>query len=276
MKLKEQKKQPKPAETNLISFKCELNDVFKCFIKNTEGIIDVCNCSPCPLNIYNFGVHGRIIRTHLKLEKWEECIYYFDRLLDQLPISCDLDLLNDNSNIKNKDDSPVCRLFKISFKLKEILEELESYQDQELLEKDGTSVKRKEFYDSDKFKFKKNLTGNLELLKRLAFSKRLKRNDSKDYKQILLELYDTAIKANKMGLHVETGVGSALETGFEDAAKGAGLKTKDLAEFNKKRVEQANKEAELNKFKNEMFVWLKEGKDLTPEMKKKLKALGMV
>ncbi len=263
----------KNQQVNSIKFTCKVKDSH-CWSKDKKGKITVCSWSPCQLNLYEFSMHGRIIENHLDLEEWDDSYYYFDSLLSNLPISCDLDHLKNNPNANINDLPPGCRVFKESFELKDIKRILKRYK-KLLLEGGEISQTGKSIYESEKLKFAKKLHGNLERLKHLAKDKQVKEEESKEYHKKLLELYETAFKAKKEGLNVESGVGTVLEKGFEAAAKGAGLKTKELAEFNKKRVEQAKKEMELNKFKNEMFGWLKEGKDLTPEMKKKLKALGM-
>ena len=158
----------------------------------------------------------------------------------------------------------------MSFNLKEILEELESYQDQELLEKDGTSVKRKEFYDSDKFKFKKNLTGNLELLRRLAFSERYKRENSNKSKENVMDYTDKAIEAYiKYGVPLDK-VSAYVEKGFENALQGTGIETIKHAEINKTRIEEAKVTMKKNKLIEKFRKELTEKGDISPESLEKL------
>ncbi len=271
---KQQANKPTKIEQSPIQFKCKVPD-HQCWSKDKKGTIKVCSWSPCPLNLYKFSMHGRIIENYLDNEEWDDSYYYFDSLLSRLPISCDLEHLKNNPNANINDLPPGCRVFKESFELKDIKRILKRYKKLELLEVGEISKTGKGIYESEKLKFAKKLHGNLERLKHLAKDKQVRKEEAKEYHEKLIDLYATAFRAKKEGLNVETGVGSALEKGFEEAAKGAGLKTKELAEFNKKRVEQAKREVELNKLKEEIFNWLKDGKELTPEMNKKLKALGM-
>jgi hypothetical protein len=102
---------------------------------------------------------------------------------------------------------------------------------------------------------------------------RSKKKKRDEYQRKLERLYETAFKAKAEGLNVEDGVGTHLEQGFEKAAQGAGLKTKQLANANKKKIEKARKEINDAKNKKAIMDALKEGGKITPEMQKYLEKI---
>ena len=250
-------------------FKCKVPN-YQCWSKDKKGTIKVCSWSPCALNLYKFSMHGRIIENYLDNEEWDDSYYYFDSLLSNLPISCDLEHLKDNPNANINDLPPGCRIFKESFELKDIKRILKRYK--KLLLEDGEISKTgKSIYESEKLKFAKKLHGNLERLKHLAKDKQVKKLDSNESQEKVKDLIDKAMEAAiKYGVNVKDNVGDFIEKGFENAAQGTGLELKKHAERNKKRIEEAKVAMKKNKLIDELRKELTERGNLSQESIEKL------
>lgn len=262
--MQKQKQQP-----NSIKFICKVKDS-RCWAKDKKGKITVCSWSPCQLNLYEFSMHGRIIENYLDMEEWDDSYYYFDSLLSNLPISCDLEHLKNNPNANINDLPPGCRVFKESFELKDIKRILKRYK-KLLLEGGEISQTGMGLYESEKLKFAKKLHGNLERLKHLAKDKQIKTADSNESQEKVKDLIDKAMEAAiKYGVNVKDNVGDFIEKGFENAAQGTGLEIKEHAERNKKRIEEAKITMKKNKLIEELRKELTEKGALSPESVKKL------
>ena len=214
----------------------------------------ICPQSPCNANLYHFGTHERIMEKYLLDENWDEAYYYFQNLLPMFNFDCDvkqLEALKREEKLDRNEDYPLgCRVFKISKDLRELKNKIKNHKK---LGTSGISKAGGKRDDSDKIKFKKKLYNDFEILKHLAMDKRAKDAEKEQYHERLLELYDAAIQAHKLGLNVETGLGSALEKGFEFAAKGAGLETEELAELNEKRIKDAKSKKIAEEVKKQLI-----------------------
>ena len=266
----QQAKKPTRIEQTSIQFKCKVPN-HQCWSKDKKGNIKVCSWSPCPLNLYKFSMHGRIIENYLDNEEWDDSYYYFDSLLSNLPISCDLEHLKNNPNTKINDLPPGCRVFKESFELKDIKRILKRYNKLELLKGGEISKTGKSIYESEKLKFAKKLHGNLERLKHLAKDKQVKRDEANESQEKVKDLIDKAMEAAiKYGVNVKDNVGDFIEKGFENAAQGTGLEIKKHAERNKKRIEEAKVAMKKNKLIEELRKELTERGNISQESIEKL------
>lgn len=259
-----------------MEFKCKnLKD--GCFYKNKKGEIKICHLSPCELNLLKFGTHRRIISYYLDIEDWSLAFNYFDDLTSGSNFECDIDRLYEIKNtskiLETKDYPLGCRIFVIEADLRRMLNLLLNLQ--KLNKKEPLSSKGVKIYNENRTRFKRKLQNNLELLKHVVKDKKIKHIDSEENYQKLIKLYMAAFEARSKGLKVEDGLGTFLDKAFDDLAKASNLKTKDLAEFNKLRVKKAEKKTKLTDLKKEIIDSLKENKNLTPEIKKKLKEFGI-
>lgn len=211
----ERKSQPKKIYLELekkTDFKC-LQEEKGCFYSNGDGTKHRCVKSPCPLNLFSFGTHERIIENYLDNEEWDEAYFYFQDLLPQFSIDCDVKELEEMKKTKNeietKDLPPGCRVFKISEELWEIKRILKIYKD-----KNDLSEKGKETYKEEQNKFKNKLHGNFEILKHLAIDKKVKMEDEEKemkFKLLLVKTQMGDLKPEAMELPLHKDVEDALK-----------------------------------------------------------------
>lgn len=213
----EQKKQPKKMYLELdkkIDFQCIQKDK-GCYYKDEKGNWTPCHESPCPLNLFKFGTHERILENYLDDEEWDNAYFYFQDLLPQFSIDCDvtkLDEIKKSKSVVNTEDLPPgCRVFKISDELRKIKNNLKIYQDQS---KGEISIKGTKTYDFEKVNFRKKLFSNLEILKHLAIDKRIQHED--DLLEKKYKIY--AIQAQIGDMKVES-IEMPINKDVEDAIK---------------------------------------------------------
>lgn len=210
----QQKKAPKIflSLEKKIEFEC-IQEGKGCFCKNGDGVYKPCVKSPCPLNLFNFGTHERILENFLDNEEWDEAYYYFQDLLPKFSIDCDVEELEkikrEKSVIETIDLPPGCRVFKISEELWEIKRNLKSFKG-----KDGLSERGQEGYNDEKNKFKNKLHGNFEILKHLALDKKIKMEDEEKemkFKLLLVGTQMADLKPEAMELPLHKDVEDALK-----------------------------------------------------------------
>lgn len=85
-----------------------------CFDKSKakKGEDPACPHSPCPVNLYDFGTHRRIIEHYTKNQQWDDAFYYFTDLESKFPIFCEvnnLDLLLEEN--QERETSVDCQLY---------------------------------------------------------------------------------------------------------------------------------------------------------------------
>lgn len=217
MRKTDQKKQPKKVFLELekkIHFECFQKEV-GCFHNNGDGARKPCPKSPCPLNLFKFGTHERILENFLDNEEWDEAYFYFQDLLPQFSIDCDVKQLEDirkSKTVVNTEDLPPgCRVFKISDELRKIKNDLKIYKDQS---KEEISIKGKKTYNLEKVKFRKKLFANLEILKHLAIDKRQQHDDDlldKKYKLLAIQTQMGDLKPEALELPIHKDVEDAIK-----------------------------------------------------------------
>lgn len=195
-----------------IDFEC-IQEEKGCFYKNGEGTYERCVKSPCPLNLFDFGTHERIIENYLDNEDWDEAYFYFQNLLPKFSIDCNVTELEkikkEKENVETKDLPPGCRVFKISEELWEVKRNLKIYKG-----KDNISERGKEIYGDMKNNFKNKLHGNFEILKHLAIDKRQQMEDDlkeKYFKLLLVKTQMGDLKPETLELPLQGDVEKAIK-----------------------------------------------------------------
>lgn len=210
----QQKKAPKIflSLEKKIEFEC-IQKGKGCFAKNEDGVYKPCVKSPCPLNLFNFGTHERILENFLDNEEWDEAYYYFQDLLPKFSIDCDVEALEkikkEKDVIETIDLPPGCRVFRISEELWETKRNLKIFKD-----KKDSSERGLEVYKEEKNKFKNKLHGNFEILKHLAIDKRQHNEDDlkdKYFKLLLVKTQMGDLKPEAMELPIHKDVDDALK-----------------------------------------------------------------
>lgn len=149
----------------VITFKCVQNKALNCFPDSTP-----CPAAPCPFIAYKFGTHKQIIKHFLRAKQYSEANKYFQDLLTQFPVSCDLDELRELKRTKTLDaeSMPIgCKLFVNSDRLDKWEEEIFRFKDSE-------SPRGKDKLQTYIGNFKKTMIDNLNTLEHLALDARNK------------------------------------------------------------------------------------------------------
>jgi len=260
---------------------------FKCFYKDKDGNVEICDEAPCLKHLNKFGIHERIIEYYIKESRWDDAYFYFKDLMSLSCINCDLEELE---KIKAKsrnarvlvrpEDYPIgCRIFLFSRDLKDIKDLINHYTelDYETIGKTGKDVLSSKINE-----FKGKMYSNIEMLAHLVMDRRTKKVDTDYYHGQLLDLYSEARKARSEGLNVEDGVGSGLDAAFDELGVKAGLgsvRTRKLADFNDKRVGDVRADAILEKMRVEFLEEVKrlksENKEIPEFLIQKLRELGV-
>lgn len=211
----EKKKPPKKIYLQLektVDFEC-IQKEKGCFYPNGDGAKHRCVKSPCPLNLFNFGTHERIIEYYLDHEEWDEAYFYFQDLLPKFSIDCDTkqleELRKSKDIIETRDLPPGCRVFKINEELWEIKRNLKIYQNKNDLSETGKGI-----YNDEKNKFKNKLHSNFEILKHLAIDKRQQIEDDlkeKYFKLLLVKTQMGDLKPESMEIPLQGDVEEAIK-----------------------------------------------------------------
>lgn len=213
----EQKKDPKKVFLQLereITFTC-FQEGLGCLYENGGTDFKVCIKAPCPLNLFKFGTHERILDMYLDDENWDDAYFYFQDLLPQFSIDCDVKELEKikkkNIIFKTEDLPPGCRVFKLSDELRKIKNNLKIYKN---LNFDEISEKGKNNYTEDKIKFRKKLFANLEILKHLAIDKRQQNREDlleKKYKILIVKTQMGDLRPEAMEIPIHKDVEDVLK-----------------------------------------------------------------
>jgi len=206
----------------------------------------------CEWVIDRFGIHERIVDFYLDNKNWDDTHYYLQDLLSNSFMDCDLALMESIKATKQvlelKDYPPGCRVFVISNLMKKQRRDIKEYEALLKTKKaddiiadftDDTYVKNTRQYND----YAQDI---LDILKHLIVDERYKSTMREREHQKHLDLYNCALRAKDQGFNVETGVGTALEQGFEKAAELSGLTPKTLEA--RKRHEKLLKKPDKTKF----------------------------
>ncbi len=250
---------------------CQFN--FKCYDETEQNIYHIiCPKAPCPLNLFKFGQHERILDFYLDADDWDNAYFYYQDLLPLFNIDCSIEQLDQikaaKTNVETKDLPIGCRIFKFSDELREFRNTLKSYKK---TKKEDISIAGSEIYKSTQVNFRKTLGKSLELLKHASIDKRNKKEDEDRGFEMGLKFLDKTIEAaKKYGIDVKD-TPNIVEEGFRNAAKMAGFdKNKEKQDRNIQKLKEAKMKALNERITQEM----KETGDISEETKKRMQELG--
>ncbi|MFO8020663.1 MAG: hypothetical protein R6U96_18715 [Promethearchaeia archaeon] len=220
----------------------------RCYKKVGKRVY-ICPRAPCRLSANRFGTHERILDHYIWNEDWDDAYYYLQDLLQPVRFACPVEdmkriraLRHHGKEIELTDYPQGCRIFIISNKLKSLKRDLVRYKYKYAgYEDDEIGEKTKDAYRSNRSEFIDHMDAFMDTLKHLAKDEEYTVEREFEYFEHLESLYKLAIKAHEEGLQAETGIGSHLEQGFVNAAKGGGLHRK-IGQKNRKRIEKLNEE----------------------------------
>jgi len=223
-------KQPQPKKIifdleEKTEFECVQTEL-GCFYKDEDGNRKTCLKSPCPLNLFKFGTHEKILEFYLNNEEWDETYYYFQDLLPQFNIDCDVKQLEEikksKTSVSTDDLPPGCRVFKISDELRKIKNNLKIYKNKTPEEMELLSKKGQATYNFEKTRFKRKLFGNLEILKHLAIDKRQQHKDDlleKKFKLLAIGTQMGDLKPEALDITIHKDVKDVMEKPEQETKK---------------------------------------------------------
>jgi len=146
-----------------------------------------CYKSPCPLNMFDFGLHERIIEDYLKKEDFTNAYYYFQNLMPLFSFDCDINKLEEYKQNRLENPPVGCKLFMENAELRSLKNKLETLENPD-------SERGKKERTKHRVQFRKTLMDNFERLKHLAISKREERRQD-----VLKMKYNIAITSAQIG-----------------------------------------------------------------------------